>query len=88
MNDEAGETSIEQLEAQLRLVSRELNQAAKLIRDNNLNASANIRRIAVALGEITDIMLQIYQVRPDLTPDQMRPEWGKRGNQPRDEVDN
>jgi hypothetical protein len=58
-----------------------LGDCSRLIRDLELNHKENIRRIGEALVLIFDIQGQIYEQRPDLTPEHAKKGW----NRPRSE---
>jgi hypothetical protein len=77
------EVSLERLNRQLAMSSRMLDDCAGLIRDLELNPKENIRRIGEALVLIFDVQDQIYEQRPDLTPEHLKKEW----NRPRSETE-
>jgi hypothetical protein len=54
-----------------------LDDCARLIRDLELNAHENIRRIGEALVLIFDIQAHIYEQRPDLTPEHLKKGWNR-----------
>jgi hypothetical protein len=63
-------------------LDRDLNRATKLlgdcarrIRRTELSHSENRRLIGQALAKILQIQLQIYERRPDLTPEHLTKEW-------------
>jgi hypothetical protein len=60
------------LNALLSEAAKLLDQSAGQIRDTGLNPEENIRKIAEALAEIFEVRMQIFQLRPDLTPDYLK----------------
>jgi hypothetical protein len=60
--------SLDSLNALLPEAEKLLDQSAGQIRDTGLNPEENIRKIAEALAEIFEVRMQIFQLRPDLTP--------------------
>ena len=74
------EASLEYLDKRLHKASKLLEGCAELIRDLDLNKHENIRRIGEALMRIFDVQREIYQERPDLTPDNLK-EPPQGGNQ-------
>ncbi|HJX60958.1 MAG TPA: hypothetical protein VJ578_00185 [Dehalococcoidia bacterium] len=71
------EVSLERLNRQLAMSWRMLGDCSRLIRDLELNHEENIRRIGDALLLIFDILGQIYELRPDLTPEHLKKEWNR-----------
>ena len=71
------EVSIERLNRQLELSTGMLGDCSRLIRDLELNPNENIRRIGEALLLIFDIQSQIYEQRPDLTPEHAKKGWNR-----------
>jgi hypothetical protein len=67
-DDEMIERLNEYLDESVRLLDR----FAELIRDAGFNSHQNIRRIGEALAIVFDIQSEIYQVRPELTPEDLR----------------
>jgi hypothetical protein len=72
-----GEVSLERLNRQLAMSWMMLGDCSRLIRDLELNHEENIRRIGNALLLIFDILDQIYEQRPDLTPEHVKKEWNR-----------
>ncbi len=70
------EPSLDRLDSQLRQAAKLLNDCAKLIRDIQLDSKSNIRRIGEALVNVFEIQNQIYERRPDLTPDHLKDSKG------------
>jgi len=64
--------SLDSLNALLSEAAKLLDQSAGQIRDTGLNPEANVRKIAEALAEIFEVRMQIFQLRPDLTPDYLK----------------
>ena len=64
--------SLDSLNALLSEAAKLLDQSAGQIRDTGLNPEENIRKIAYALAEIFEVRSQIFQLRPDLTPDYLK----------------
>lgn len=64
--------SFEELEKLLEDASRLLDQAAKQIRDLDLEPQKNIRRIGEAVVLVSEIRSQIYRVLPELMPGYLR----------------
>ena len=64
--------SFEELEKLLEDAARLLDQAAKQIRDLDLEPQKNIRRIGEAIILASEIRNEVYGVRPDLTPEYLR----------------
>ena len=64
--------SLDSLNALLSEPAKLLDQSAGQIRDTGLNPEENIRKIAEALAEIFEVQMQIFQLRPDLTPDYLK----------------
>jgi hypothetical protein len=64
--------SLDSLNALLSEAAKLLDQSAGQIRDTGLNPEENIRKIAEALAEIFEVRMQIFQLRPDLTPDYLK----------------
>jgi len=65
-------------QARLETIDRDLTKAARLLdsaagklRDAKFGAGRNIRRIAEALGRISDIQFEIYSAQPGLLPTQL-----------------
>ena len=77
------EVSLERLNRQLAMSSSMLGDCSRLIRDLELNHEENIRRIGEALVRIIDIQGQIWELRPDLTPEHAKKEW----NRPKSEAE-
>jgi len=71
------EVSLERLNRQLELSTGMLGDCSRLIRDLELNHHENIRRIGEALMLIFDIQGQIYEQRPDLTPEHAKKGWNR-----------
>ena len=65
--------TLDELDAQLRTAAKLLDGGASIIRDVGLNSQTNIRRIAEALVLVFEIQQEIYAVRPDLSPDFLKP---------------
>ena len=61
--------SLDNLNDLLTEAAKLLNNAAEEVRDNKLNKHENIKKIGESLVNIYEIQLEIYKVRPDLTPD-------------------
>ncbi len=61
--------SLEELNNLLTEATRLLDKAASQIRDLNLNKQTNIRKVGEALVLAFEIQRDIYERRPDLTPD-------------------
>ncbi|HEY3150541.1 MAG TPA: hypothetical protein VGK65_02640 [Candidatus Binatia bacterium] len=66
------QSSLDSLNALLSEAAKLLDQSAGQIRDTGLNPEENIRKIAEALAEIFEVRMQIFQLRPDLTPDYLK----------------
>lgn len=49
-----------------------LDQASSEIRDTKLNPEQNIGRIGAALMKIFEVRMEIYQQRPDLSPEYLK----------------
>ncbi len=64
--------SIDRLDKLLARAGRLLDEAAGEIRDLRLNSTKNIRKIGEVLAAISEIRLEIYKQRPDLTPSYLR----------------
>lgn len=64
--------SLDSLNALLSEAAKLLDQSAGQIRDTGLNPEEDIRKIAEALAEIFEVRMQIFQLRPDLTPDYLK----------------
>jgi hypothetical protein len=64
--------SLDSLNALLSEAAKLLDQSAGQIRDTGLNPEENIRKIAEALAEIFEVRMQMFQLRPDLTPDYLK----------------
>jgi hypothetical protein len=64
--------ALDSLTALLSEAAKLLDQSAGQIRDTGLNPEENIRKIAEALAEIFEVRMQIFQLRPDLTPDYLK----------------
>ena len=69
------EVSLDRLDRQLTKSAKMLGDCAALIRDLDLDAHENIKRIGEALVRIFEIEGQIYELRPDLTPKYLTKEW-------------
>ena len=74
---EGDDASLERLDRQLAMSSSILGDCAALIRDLDLNAHENIRRIGETLQRLFAIQRQIYELRPDLTPEYLKKEWNR-----------
>ncbi len=59
----------------LAAASGTLDSARKLIKRTQLDYHGNIVRIAKALETILEIQLEIYEHRPELKPDHLKPDW-------------
>ena len=70
------EVSLDRLNRQLTKSARTLDDSARLIRDLDFGKE-NIGRIAEALVQIFEIQNQIYEQRPDLTPEHLKKEWNR-----------
>ena len=70
------EVSLDHLDRQLTKSARILDECARLIRDLDFGKE-NIGRIAEALVQIFEIQNQIYEQRPDLTPEHLKKEWNR-----------
>jgi len=70
------EVSLDRLDRQLTKSARILDDSARLIRDLDFGKE-NIGRIAEALVMIFEIQNQIYEQRPDLTPEHLKKEWNR-----------
>ena len=64
--------SLDSLNALLSEAANLLDKSAGQIRDTGLNPEENIRKIGEALAGIFEVRMQIFQVRPDLTPDYLK----------------
>ncbi len=69
------EVSLDRLDRQLTRSAKMLGDCTALIRDLDLEADRNMRRIGEALVRIFEIQGQIYELRPDLTPKYLTEEW-------------
>lgn len=65
--------TLEELDAQLRTAATLLDGSASVIRDLGVNPHANTRKIAEALVLVFEIQQEIYALRPDLSPDFLKP---------------
>jgi len=65
-------SSFEELEKLLEGASKLLDQAAKQVRDLDLEPQKNILRIGEAIVLASEIRNEVYRLRPDLTPEYMR----------------
>jgi len=70
------EVSLDRLDRQLTKSARILDDSARLIRELDFGKE-NIGRIAEALVMIFEIQNQIYEQRPDLTPEHLKKEWNR-----------
>jgi hypothetical protein len=61
--------SLAELENLLKEASRLLDRAAAEIRDLGLEPEKNVRRVAEAIVLASEIRAEIYNRRPDLTPE-------------------
>jgi hypothetical protein len=68
MNDE----ELEELDAKLHRAIEQLEQCPRLIIDLGLSSEDNLRRIFNAMWEIFGLQRQIYEIRPDLTPESLK----------------
>jgi hypothetical protein len=50
----------------------QIRHSAGQIGDTGLNPEENIRKIAEVLAEIFEVRMQIFQLRPGLTPDYLK----------------
>jgi chromosome segregation ATPase len=71
------EVSLDRLDIQLNKSARTLDTCRALIRDLDLKPDENIRRIGEALVKIFEIQDQIYERRPDLTPEHLKEGWNR-----------
>jgi len=71
------EVSLDRLNRQLTKSARTLGDCAALIVDLRFSSSENVRRIGNALVMIFEIQNQIYEQRPDLTPEHVKKEWNR-----------
>ena len=69
------DASLDCLDEQLRKVAEILDRCARLIVDLNLNTHQNLKRIGEALQRLFEIEGEIYELRPDLTPEYLTEEW-------------
>ena len=67
------ELALDSLDARLTRAARLLDQSAALIRDLDLDSETNIRKIGEALANVFEIQNDIYEKRPDLMPDHLKP---------------
>ena len=67
--------SLDRLDERLRKVAEILDRCARLIVDLDLNTHQNLKRIGEALRRIFEIEGEIYELRPDLTPEYLTEEW-------------
>ena len=65
-------SSLDSLNCLLSDAGKLLDQASSEIRDASLNPEQNIRRIAEALMRIFEVRMQIYEQRPDLSPEYLK----------------
>jgi hypothetical protein len=66
------ESDFEDLNNHLAAAARELGATTEPIRRLDLNPEVNCRKLAEALGNVFEIMRDVYEQRPDLMPDYMR----------------
>ncbi len=66
------EISLDSLNSKLGEAAKLLDECAHRIRDLDLDPKANIRRIGEALANVFEIQNQIYERRPDLTPNYLK----------------
>jgi hypothetical protein len=71
------EVSLDYLDRQLTKSVRMLDYCARLVHDLDFNRQENMRKIADALVLIFEIQNQIYEQRPDLTPEHLKKEWNR-----------
>lgn len=64
--------SIDRLNRLLAEAGHLLDEASIEIRDMGIDPEQNIRKIAEALVNISEIQLEVYQRRPDLMPDYLK----------------
>jgi len=64
--------SLRNLEEIFDTVTKLLDKAAHQIRDNQFNTDKNLSKIGHAIANISEIRVQIYQIRPDLMPDYLK----------------
>lgn len=69
------EDLLEQLNERLESASVALGKASTLIKHTQLDYRTNFDRVAEALATILAIQLAIFEHRPDLRPDHLKPEW-------------
>ena len=74
------EITLDYLDYSLCRASRLLDNCACLARDLEFNSKENIKRIAEALVQIFDIQNEIYDARPDLMPEWLKPGAKVRGH--------
>ena len=65
------------LDRQLTKSARMLSDCARLVKDLDFNRRENMKRIAAALTTIFEVQNQIYERRPDLTPEHLKKEWNR-----------
>lgn len=63
------EINIDNLNSILTESAKELDVAACMIRDLDINKTSNVKRIGEALVNISEIQLELYKIKPDLKPD-------------------
>jgi hypothetical protein len=66
---------LEAVNQKLIQVGHSLDECASLIREAELNYRDNIRRIGEALAILDDVQHDIWNVRPDLMPENAKPGW-------------
>jgi hypothetical protein len=66
---------LERLERHLTAAQDELNKARKLIKRTTLDYSTNFEYVAHAMADALRVQLQVYEQRPDLTPEHLKPDW-------------
>ena len=72
---ETSEDALTQLDQHLTVATTSLNEAGRILKRTELHYSTNIRRIVEAMASILAVQLEIYELRPDLTPEHLTPGW-------------
>jgi len=68
--------SLESLDRKLKEAFAALGGCGELIVELDLQPDPNVRKIGQVIVMLTEINQQVWNVRPDLTPDDARPDWG------------
>lgn len=64
--------SLDRLHQLLTESARLLDEAATEIHNAQFDSERNIRKIGEALAKLSEIRLEIYKQRPDLTPENLK----------------